>query len=72
MTVDQKHHRHFVSKRGDVLNRIADDCGGVSISFPRSGDMSNRVVLKGSRECINAAKQRINEIVEELVSIVIE
>lgn len=70
MVVEQKHHRHFVSRRGDVLNRIADDCGGVSISFPRSGDMSNRVVLKGSRECINAAKQRINEIVEELEAMV--
>ncbi|XP_023026265.1 satellite-binding protein 1 Dp1 [Leptinotarsa decemlineata] len=70
MEVEPRHHKHFVARRGEVLHRIADDCGGVTISFPRSGVESNRVVLKGSKECIEAAKFRINEIISDLESMV--
>ncbi|XP_045445479.1 vigilin [Melitaea cinxia] len=66
MSVDPRHHRHFVARRGEVLRRIAEDCGGVQISFPRQGVSSDRVVLKGPKECIEAAKARINEIIEDL------
>lgn len=68
ITIDPKHHRHFVARRGGVLLRIADECGGVQISFPRGGVESDRVVLKGARECIEAAKQRMREIVQALES----
>ena len=27
MTVDPKHHRHFVARRGEVLRRIGDEFG---------------------------------------------
>lgn len=67
MQVDPRHHRHFVTRRGEVLHRISEECGGVTISFPRSGVQSDRVVLKGAQECIAAAKQRIVDIVKELV-----
>ncbi|XP_011297299.1 vigilin [Fopius arisanus] len=70
MQIDPKHHRHFVARRGGVLYRIADDCGGVQISFPRAGVESDRVILKGAKECIEAAKQRMKEIVQELESMV--
>ncbi|CAH1154251.1 unnamed protein product [Phaedon cochleariae] len=70
MQVPPRHHKYFVARRGEVLHRIADDCGGVMISFPRSGVDSDRVVLKGARECIEAAKARIGEIVEDLESMV--
>lgn len=66
MSVAARHHRHFVARRGEVLRRIADDCGGVQISFPRQGVNSDRVVLKGPKDCIEAAKARINEIIEDL------
>ncbi|XP_030763823.1 vigilin [Sitophilus oryzae] len=68
--VDPKHHKHFVARRGEVLHKISDDCGGVLISFPRSGIDSDKVTLKGARECIEAAKQRINEIISDLESMV--
>ncbi|XP_068630109.1 vigilin isoform X1 [Battus philenor] len=68
MAVAPRHHRHFVARRGEVLRRIADDCGGVLISFPRQGVNSDRVVLKGPKDCIEAAKARINEIIEDLES----
>lgn len=71
MEVDQKHHKHFVAKRGEVINRISEECGGVTISFPRAADVeSKKVTLKGPKEGIEAAKQRILEIVEDLQAMV--
>ncbi|XP_033222679.1 vigilin [Belonocnema kinseyi] len=70
ISIDPKHHRHFVARRGGVLHKIADECGGVQISFPRAGVDSDRVTLKGAHECIEAAKQRMREIVQELESMV--
>ncbi|KAH1009812.1 vigilin [Dendroctonus ponderosae] len=68
--VEPRHHKHFVARRGEVLYRISDECGGVLISFPRSGVDSDRVVLKGAKECIEAAKQKINETITNLESMV--
>lgn len=70
MQVAPRHHKHFVARRGEVLHNISDECGGVMISFPRSGVDSDRVTLKGSKECIEAAKARINEIVNDLESMI--
>jgi len=66
MHVDPKWHRHFVAKRGELLHEISDQNGGVTISFPRSGVDSDRVVLKGAKECVEAARLRIEEEVSEL------
>lgn len=70
MHVDPKHHRYFVARRGEVLKHIADEFGGVTVSFPRSGVKSDRVVIKGSKDCVEGAKKRIQEIVEDLVCLV--
>ncbi|XP_074655321.1 vigilin-like [Tubulanus polymorphus] len=70
MNVDPRHHRHFVARRGEVLRQIAEEYGGVTVSFPRSGVKSDRVVLKGSKECVASAKKRIQEIVDDLDSMV--
>jgi len=67
-TVDPKYHRHFVARRGEVLRQIADDYGGVIVSFPRSGVNSNKVLIKGSKDCVEAAKKKILDIVEDLES----
>lgn len=68
MIVDSRHHKHFVARRGEVLHRISDEYGGVTISFPRPGVQSDKVILKGSKECIEAAKLRIQEIIIDLES----
>lgn len=70
MIVDPKYHKHFVGRRGELLLRIADECGGVSISFPRQGQDNSKVTLKGAKEFIEAAKQRIEEIVDDLENMV--
>merc|ERR1719431_1456805 len=66
MTVDPKHHRHFVARRGEVLRNIGDEFGGVVISVPRNGVASDKVNLKGAKDCIDGAKARISEIVQDL------
>ncbi|KAG7514309.1 vigilin isoform X1 [Solea senegalensis] len=66
MSVDPKHHRYFVSRRGQVLRDLADEYGGVMVSFPRTGSQSEKVTLKGAKECVEAAKKRMQEIVEDL------
>merc|ERR1719445_2239321 len=70
MTVDPKHHKHFVARRGEVLRRIGDEFGGVVVSFPRNGVAGDRVNLKGAKDCIDAAIARINEIVKDLEDMV--
>merc|ERR1739848_500964 len=68
MTVDAKHHRYFVAKRGEVLRNIGDEFGGVVISFPRPGVTSDKVTLKGAKNCVDAARKRMNSLVEDLES----
>lgn len=67
MVVDFRHHRHFVCRRGQVLRELAEEYGGVTVSFPRTGTNSQRVTLKGAKDCVEAAKKRIQEIIEDLV-----
>lgn len=67
MVVDVRHHRHFVCRRGQVLRELAEEYGGVAVSFPRTGANSQRVTLKGAKDCVEAAKKRIQEIIEDLV-----
>ena len=66
MTVNPKYHKHFVAKRGEVLRRIGDEFGGVVVSFPRNGVQSDKVTLKGAKNFISAAMDKINEIVKDL------
>uniref|UniRef100_A0A3B4VK32 Vigilin n=1 Tax=Seriola dumerili TaxID=41447 RepID=A0A3B4VK32_SERDU len=66
MSIDPKHHRYFVARRGQVLRDLADEYGGVMVSFPRTGSQSEKVTLKGAKECVEAAKKRMQEIVEDL------
>lgn len=68
MSVDPKHHRYFVARRGQVLRDLADEYGGVMVSFPRTASQSEKVTLKGAKECVEAAKKRMQEIVDDLVS----
>lgn len=66
MRIDPKYHRHFVARRGEELQHIANEFGGVQVSFPRSGDHSEVVTLKGAKECVEGARKRILEIVQDL------
>jgi hypothetical protein len=67
MHVDPKHHSHFIARRGETLRQIAEEYGGVIVSFPRASSKSDKVVLKGSKDCVEQAIKRIQEIVDDLV-----
>ena len=69
MNIDPKYHRHFVVRRGEVLREIADNFGGVAVSFPRNNTDSDVVTVKGARGCVDGAVKRLLEIVEDLVSV---
>lgn len=68
INIDPKHHRHFFSRRNEVTNKISVECGGVEIVFPRATSKSSLVVLKGSKQCVETAKSRIEAILADLES----
>jgi len=68
MTVDPGHHKYFTNKRGEILRQIGDEFGGVTISFPRHGVDSDKVTLKGAKDCIAGARQRIEDMIEDLIN----
>lgn len=68
MTVDPKHHKYFVARRGEVIRRIGDEFGGVVVSFPRQGVATDKVTLKGAKDCVEAARNKILETVDDLES----
>lgn len=67
MDIDSKHHKYFVAKRAAVLRDIADEFGGVAVSFPRPGETSSVVRIRGPSQCVQGAKERMEEIVNDLV-----
>uniref|UniRef100_A0A9J2PCM1 K Homology domain-containing protein n=1 Tax=Ascaris lumbricoides TaxID=6252 RepID=A0A9J2PCM1_ASCLU len=68
MDVDPKYHRHFVMRGAAVLREIQEQNGGVIISFPRAGSYESKVTIKGIKQCVESAKARIEEIVEDLAA----
>uniref|UniRef100_A0A023FAG6 Putative vigilin n=2 Tax=Triatoma infestans TaxID=30076 RepID=A0A023FAG6_TRIIF len=66
MIVEQRHHKHFVAHRCEVLHKLEEEFAGVTISFPRSGVISDKVTVKGPPSLIEPVKNRIQEIVKDL------
>nr|XP_053638491.1 vigilin-like isoform X2 [Cherax quadricarinatus] len=66
MSVAVKHHRHFISRRCEVLHQISKQNGGVKISFPWSSVQRDKVTLRGFRKNVEGAKAHILEIVNDL------
>lgn len=57
-----------ISHHFQLIHEISEENGNVIISFPRSGANSDKVLLKGPRQCIEGVKTRILEVVADLVS----
>jgi len=47
------------------LNDLSEEFGGVTISLPKD-QTSNKVAIKGAKECVEGAKDRLKEIVDDL------
>lgn len=69
--IEHRYHSHFIAKRGNFLRLLADEFGGVSVSFPRASDKENcTVLLKGAKECVEGAKKKMLDEVARLKSLV--
>jgi len=68
VNVPSQHHYYFTARRAEVLRQLADEFGDVRVSFPKIGSNSDIVTLKGAKECVAGAKERMLEIVNDLVS----
>ncbi|XP_044754266.1 vigilin [Coccinella septempunctata] len=69
ITVDSKHHKHFVARKAEKLNQINEEYG-VQTSFPRFGEVDDQVTLIGPKKAMDAAIARIREIISDLESMV--
>lgn len=67
MNIDQKLHKNFVARRGMLLRDVSDEFGGVTISFPRVESDSDVVKIKGPSECVQGAKKKLEEMVDDMV-----
>lgn len=67
VAVDPKHHKHFIARRAAFLRQIGEEFGGVQASLPRNSD---KITLKGAKEFVSRAKQRIIDEIERLDSLV--
>lgn len=66
MRIDPRYHHLFVARRAAVCRQLYEDFGGVNVSFPPLGaEKSDRILLKGAAECVEAVKGRIAEIIAD-------
>lgn len=59
-----KYHKFFVARRGEILDQVAEEFGGVQVSFPKGG--SDIVTIKGAKEFVAGAKQNLLDRTKEL------
>lgn len=67
MSVPPKHHRHFVARRAEVINQISAEYNGVTVTFPQVNSNSSEVLIKGHKDFVENVKNKINNIVQDLV-----
>ncbi|XP_025416174.1 vigilin-like [Sipha flava] len=70
VNVDPKYHNYFIARRGEVINRIINDCNGVSITFPKISSSNSAVIIKGDKINVEEAKRKIEEIAKYLKNII--
>lgn len=66
--INPKFHNYFVMQRGQLLQKIIKEYGGVFITFSYAGKESTKVTIKGAKACVEAAKKHIQEIFKPLGS----
>ncbi|XP_003514199.1 vigilin isoform X1 [Cricetulus griseus] len=66
--INRKFHHYFVMRRGQLLREMAEEYGGVVITFSYSGKQNTKVAIRGAKACVEAAKKHIQDIFEPLGS----
>jgi rRNA processing protein Krr1/Pno1 len=62
--VDAKYHNAIIGPKGKVLKDIIQQCGGVTITFPKEKG-SSKVTVRGAREDVDKAKTTLLELANE-------
>lgn len=65
ITVDPKYYKNFLTRGAALIKEIQEQNGGVVISFPKNGSDSSEVSIRGSKQCVEAARARIEDTVED-------
>ncbi|XP_037055177.1 vigilin-like [Peromyscus leucopus] len=68
LIINRKFHHYFVMRRGQLLREMAEEYGGVVITFSYAGKQSTKVTMRGAKACVEAAKKHIQDIFEPLGS----
>ncbi|KAL6041523.1 hypothetical protein STEG23_029411 [Scotinomys teguina] len=66
--INSKFHRYFVMKRRQLLREMAEEYGGVVITFSYAGKQSTKVTMRGAKACVEAAKKHIQDVFQPLGS----
>ncbi|PAV76977.1 hypothetical protein WR25_20889 [Diploscapter pachys] len=66
--VDPKYYKHFLQRGAALINEIQEQNGGVQISFPAKDSGNTSVSIKGSKQCVESARARIEEVVGDIDS----
>ncbi|XP_055475155.1 vigilin-like [Psammomys obesus] len=62
--INHRFHHYFVMRRDQLLREMAEEYGGVVITFSYAGKQNTKVTMKGAKPCVEAAKKHIQEIFE--------
>lgn len=58
-------HNSIIGARGRLIRSIMDECGGVQIKFPAEGSGSDKVSIRGPKDCVVKAKNMLVELSNE-------
>lgn len=64
--VPRHYHKEFLANRSQFLRELAEEFSGVQVTVPKKDDPSDNFVLKGNKEDVVLAIERILEHIEEL------
>lgn len=67
ISVPCKHHQYFVSRGAEVINQIVSEYSGTTVTFPKFTVDSSEVLIKGHRDYVEKVKNKIKNIVIDLV-----
>lgn len=65
--IPAKFHNSIIGSKGRLIRSIAEECGGVSIHFPKEGTGSDKVTIRGPKEDVDKAKKQLLELTNEKV-----
>ena len=63
--IPAKFHNSIIGAKGRLIRSIMEEAGGVLIKFPPEGSGSDKVSIRGPKDCVAKAKQMLVELSNE-------